>query len=79
MTDLFARVADFLVLLCAFQAFAAIGFQSCRESVISLDLTGIIAFDAVREWEGPGVGYDAGFRNAPDGSRVHTGKRSGFA
>ncbi|TGU56312.1 hypothetical protein EN790_34495, partial [Mesorhizobium sp. M2D.F.Ca.ET.147.01.1.1] len=30
----------------AIQAFAAIAFQTCRNSVISLDLTGIIAFDA---------------------------------
>jgi len=59
---LFAGLAAFLTLLSAFQAFVTIAFQSCRESVISLDLTEIIAFDAVREWEGPSVGYDAGFR-----------------
>ncbi|ESY40135.1 hypothetical protein ACYG9Z_24420 [Mesorhizobium sp. RSR380A] len=62
MPVLFAGLAAFLMMLSAIQAFAAIGFQSCRETVISLDLTEIIAFDAVREWEGPGVGYDAGFR-----------------
>ncbi|WP_354417742.1 hypothetical protein [Mesorhizobium shonense] len=38
-------------LLAAIRAFAAIGFQTRRNSVISLDLTGIIAFDAFREWE----------------------------
>jgi general L-amino acid transport system substrate-binding protein len=48
---LFARLADFLTLLSAIQAFQAIGFQTLSVSVIFLDLTGIIAFDAVREWE----------------------------
>ena len=55
-------------LLSAIQAFAAIAFQTSVESVISLDLTGIIAFDAFREWEaahrqtdaGPGVGLEVG-------------------
>jgi general L-amino acid transport system substrate-binding protein len=51
LTDLFAWPAGFRALLCAIQAFAAIAFQTCRDSVISLDLTGIIAFDAFREWE----------------------------
>ncbi|TPN81926.1 hypothetical protein FJ987_09300 [Mesorhizobium sp. CU2] len=51
LTDLFARPADFTVLLSAIQAFTAIAFQTCRQTVISLDLTGIIAFDAFREWE----------------------------
>jgi general L-amino acid transport system substrate-binding protein len=48
---LFARLANFLGLLSAIRAFPAIGFQTLWDSVISLDLTGIIAFDAVREWE----------------------------
>jgi general L-amino acid transport system substrate-binding protein len=48
---LFAWLANFLTLLSAIQAFQAIGFQTLSVSVISLDLTGIIAFDAVREWE----------------------------
>jgi general L-amino acid transport system substrate-binding protein len=51
LTDLFAWPAGFMALLCAIQAFAAIAFQTFRDSVISLDLTGIIAFDAFREWE----------------------------
>src|SRR5438552_15273367 len=59
----FAALDQLRALLAAIRAFAAIGFQTCRHSVISLDLTGIIAFDAFREWEavhrqrcGPGVG-----------------------
>ncbi|MEO5760567.1 MAG: hypothetical protein ABIQ51_27345, partial [Mesorhizobium sp.] len=47
----FARLATFLARLSAIQAIAPIGFQTASDSVISLDLTGIIAFDAVREWE----------------------------
>jgi general L-amino acid transport system substrate-binding protein len=39
------------MLLSAIQAFAAIAFQTSADSVIALDLTGIIAFDAKREWE----------------------------
>jgi general L-amino acid transport system substrate-binding protein len=63
---LFARRAAFLTLLSAIQAFAAIGFQTRSDLVISLDLTGIIAFDAVREWEAVrrlrrGVRMGAGF------------------
>jgi general L-amino acid transport system substrate-binding protein len=38
-------------LLSAIRASAAIAFQTFEVSVISLDLTGIIAFDAFREWE----------------------------
>ncbi|UVK44716.1 hypothetical protein BPNPMPFG_000168 [Mesorhizobium sp. AR07] len=76
---LFARLANFLVPLAAIQAFAGAGFQTLSNSVIFLDLTGIIAFDAICEWEAarrlrcgvPGMGRD--------GSCVHTGKRSGFA
>ncbi|MER8727362.1 hypothetical protein [Mesorhizobium sp. M1027] len=44
LTNLRARLS-------AIQAFQAVGFQSLSDLVISLDLTGIIAFDVVREWE----------------------------
>jgi hypothetical protein len=44
---LFAWLTDFLRRLAAVQAFAAIAFQTLWVSVISLDLTGIIAFDTV--------------------------------
>ncbi|TGQ66598.1 MAG: hypothetical protein E5V49_05065 [Mesorhizobium sp.] len=66
--------------LSAIRAIAAIDFQTHPNSVISLDLTGIIAFDAVREWEaarrfamrgsGNGPGWEAAFTRE---------KRSGFA
>ena len=80
------RFADFIravtklrARLSAIRAFQAIDFQTRSDSVIFLDLTRIIAFDAVREWEAarrlrcgiPGMGWN--------GSCVHTGKRSGFA
>jgi carbon starvation protein CstA len=48
---LFALLTNFQACLSAIQAFAAIGFQTLSVSVIFLDLTEIIAFDAVREWE----------------------------
>jgi general L-amino acid transport system substrate-binding protein len=48
---LYAVLTNLRAALYAIQAFAAIGFQTHSNSVISLDLTGIIAFDAVREWE----------------------------
>jgi len=44
-------LADLRAPLSAIQAFPAIRFQTQWDSVISLDLTGIIAFDAVCEWE----------------------------
>jgi general L-amino acid transport system substrate-binding protein len=51
LPPLFALLTKSRARLSAIQAFAATGFQTLSDSVISLDLTGIIAFDAVREWE----------------------------
>ncbi|RVB71894.1 MULTISPECIES: hypothetical protein [unclassified Mesorhizobium] len=48
---LFALLTNIQARLSAIRAFAANGFQTLSVSVIFLDLTGIIAFDAVREWE----------------------------
>ncbi|CDX39828.1 conserved hypothetical protein [Mesorhizobium sp. SOD10] len=82
LTDLFARPAGFMALLSAVHAFAAIGFQAGRNSVISLDLTGIIAFDAFREWEagivtdaGPGVGLNVGAAFTNEKRSVSPGSR----
>ncbi|RWH74060.1 MAG: hypothetical protein EOQ86_32510 [Mesorhizobium sp.] len=68
---LFALLANFQARLSAIQAFAAIGFQTLSVSVIFLDLTEIIAFDAVREWEAarrlrcgvPGMGRNGKLRS----------------
>ncbi|MFD1988003.1 hypothetical protein ACFSOZ_36905 [Mesorhizobium newzealandense] len=76
---LFARLANFLVPLAAIQAFAAVGFQTLWNSVIFLDLTGIIAFDAIREWEAARR-LRCGFSGyGPEWELRSRGKRSGFA
>jgi general L-amino acid transport system substrate-binding protein len=49
LPTLFARLTKSRAFLSVIQAFAAMGFQTLSDSVISLDLTGIIAFDAIRE------------------------------
>jgi general L-amino acid transport system substrate-binding protein len=68
---LFALVTNFEARLSAIQAFQAIGFRTLSVSVIFLDLTEIIAFDAVREWEAarrlrcevPGMGWNGKLRS----------------
>jgi len=47
--DFICALTESRALLSAIQANMAIDFQTRSDSVISLDLTGIIAFDAVRE------------------------------
>jgi general L-amino acid transport system substrate-binding protein len=81
------RFADFIravtklrARLSAIRAFQAIDFQTRSDSVIFLDLTRIIAFDAVREWEAarrlrcgiPGNGLELGAAFTRE-------KESGFA
>ncbi|RVB53198.1 amino acid ABC transporter substrate-binding protein, partial [Mesorhizobium sp. M7A.F.Ca.CA.004.06.1.1] len=51
MPPLLALLAKSRACLSVNRAFAAIGFQTLWVSVISLDLTGIIAFDDICEWE----------------------------
>jgi general L-amino acid transport system substrate-binding protein len=51
LPPLFALLTKSRARLSVIQAFAAIGFQTLSVSVISLDLTRIIAFDDICEWE----------------------------
>jgi general L-amino acid transport system substrate-binding protein len=60
-------------------SFAGSVFQTPAVPVIFLDLTGIIAFDALREWE---AGASAAMRvpeMGGNGRCVHAGKKSGLA
>ncbi|CAN7506117.1 hypothetical protein LJR234_003685 [Mesorhizobium amorphae] len=80
LPTLFAVLTNLRAALYAIQAFSAIDFQTHSDSVISLDLTGIIAFDAVREWEAARrlrCGVPVVGRN---GSCIHAREKdSGFA
>ncbi|CDX27379.1 conserved hypothetical protein [Mesorhizobium sp. ORS 3324] len=71
-------LTDLQALLSAIRAFAAIGSQRRRNSVIFLDLTGIIAFDAFREWEAVHRQRCGVLEWGRSGSCIHARKRSGL-
>ncbi|SJM34392.1 hypothetical protein BQ8482_420042 [Mesorhizobium delmotii] len=75
---LFAPLGNFQARLSAIQAFAAIGFRTLSVSVIFLDLTEIIAFDAVREWEAARR-LRCGFREWAGTGAAFTRKKVRFA
>ncbi|MEI9424550.1 hypothetical protein O7A70_25625 [Mesorhizobium sp. Cs1299R1N1] len=80
MPSKFALLTKSRAHLSAIQAFQAIDFQTRCNSVIFLDLTGIIAFDAVREWEAARRFAMRGFGNGPGWELRSQGKKDqGFA
>jgi hypothetical protein len=77
LPPLFALLTKSRARLSVNQAFTAIGFQTLSVSVISLDLTGIIAFDDICEWEAARRLRCGGSGNGPEWELRSHGKKIG--